>query len=142
LQRQVSGGLRPFRGKGGTLLRLVALLALSLSSLLAQSGGKLSGKVTDDATGEPLPGCNVVIAGTVMGASTDADGTYFILNVPPGKYDVQTSVIGYRKIMERGVIVNSGKTTVVNFKLRLTELIQNEVVIESTRPDEIGRAHV
>lgn len=114
---------------------ILALMILAIHPLSAQSGGKVSGKVTDDATGEPLPGCNVVIVGTMMGASTDADGTYFILNVPPGKYDVQTSVIGYKRIMERGVIVNSGKTTVVNFKLRLSELIQKEVIIEASRPE-------
>jgi len=128
-------GVHPLWRKVRIVLGLIVLMLLATGSLLAQSGGKLSGKVTDDATGEPLPGCNVVIVGTVMGASTDADGTYFILNVPPGKYDVQTSVIGYKKILESGVIMNSGKTTVVNFKLRLTELIQKEVVIEATRPD-------
>jgi outer membrane receptor protein involved in Fe transport len=117
------------------VLAFAVLMLVAMSSLLAQSGGKISGKVTDDATGEPLPGCNVIVVGTVMGASTDADGTYFILNVPPGKYDVQTSVIGYKRIMESGVIVNSGRTTVVNFKLRLTELIQKEVIIEAIRPD-------
>ena len=130
-----SGGFRAFQGTAGTMLKIMVLLALSLGSLFAQSGGKVSGKVTDDATGEPLPGCNVVITGTVMGASTDADGTYFILNVPPGKYDVQTSVIGYRKTLQGGVIVNSGRTTTVDFKLKLTELIQREVVIEAIRPD-------
>jgi hypothetical protein len=128
-------GVHPLWSKIRVTLCIVVLMLLGVSSLLAQSGGKISGKVTDDATGEPLPGCNVVIVGTVMGASTDADGTFFILNVPPGKYDVQTSVIGYKRIMESGVIVNSGKTTTVNFKLRLTELIQKEVIIEAVRPD-------
>ncbi|MDP2886185.1 MAG: TonB-dependent receptor [Ignavibacteria bacterium] len=128
-------GVHPLRLNVRIALSIVVLMLLAISSLLAQSGGKISGKVTDDATGEPLPGCNVIIVGTVMGASTEADGTYFILNVPPGKYDVQTSVIGYKRIMESGVIVNSGRTTVVDFKLRLTELIQQEVIIEATRPD-------
>jgi hypothetical protein len=128
-------GVPPLRLNVRVALGIAVLILLAISSLFAQSGGKISGKVTDDASGDPLPGCNVVVVGTSMGASTDADGTYFILNVPPGKYDVQTSVIGYKRIMESGVIVNSGKTTVVNFKLRLTELIQNEVVIEAIRPD-------
>ena len=128
-------GVHPLRRKARIAFGIVLLMLLATSALLAQSGGKLSGKVTDDATGEPLPGCNVVIVGTSMGAATDLDGTYFILNVPPGKYDVQTSVIGYKRIIESGVIMNSGKTTVVNFKLRLSELIQKEVVIEATRPD-------
>ncbi len=128
-------GARPFKGKAGILLKIALLMLLTMSSLYAQSGGKISGKVTDDATGEPLPGCNVVIVGTTMGAASDADGTFFILNVPPGRYDVQTSVIGYQKVLETGVIVNSGRTTVVNFRLKLSELVQKEVVIQAVRPD-------
>ncbi|MDZ7797859.1 MAG: carboxypeptidase-like regulatory domain-containing protein [Candidatus Marinimicrobia bacterium] len=58
------------------------IAALCISALSAGTTGKISGRVTDKASGEPLPGCNVLVEGTVYGAATDTDGTYFILNIP------------------------------------------------------------
>jgi len=51
------------------------IAALSIVSLaLAGNTGKIAGKITDAATGEPLPSANIVVEGTSMGASTDLDG--------------------------------------------------------------------
>jgi outer membrane receptor protein involved in Fe transport len=111
------------------------MMLASASTLFAQNVGKISGVVRDAATGETLPGCNVIIVGTTLGGSSDPEGTYFILNVTPGKYDVQASLVGYQNVVQRGVIVNGGKTTTVDFRLSSTELMQQEVVIEATRPD-------
>ena len=44
--------------------------------------GKVAGQVTDKATGEPYVGANVLLAGTALGASTDANGYFTILQVP------------------------------------------------------------
>jgi outer membrane receptor protein involved in Fe transport len=123
------------RRKAGVLLSIAVVMILTLSTLSAQTAGKISGKITDLETGEPLVGCNIVVVGTLMGASTDPDGTFFIINVPPGKFDVEASLIGYQKVLQRDVIVNSGKTTTVNFQLKSSALIQQEVVIQATRPD-------
>ncbi|MDZ7765269.1 MAG: TonB-dependent receptor [Melioribacteraceae bacterium] len=61
-----------------------------------QSGsGKLAGKITDAQTGEPLIGANVIIENTNLGAATDVDGNYFILNITPGTYTVKISYVGY-----------------------------------------------
>ena len=123
------------RRNPGVLLAVAVVMVLALSTLSAQTAGKISGKITDLETGEPLVGCNVVVVGTLMGASTDPDGTFFIINVPPGKFDVEASLLGYQKVMQREVIVNSGKTSTVNFKLKSSALLQQEVVIQATRPD-------
>ncbi|MEX0599916.1 MAG: carboxypeptidase-like regulatory domain-containing protein, partial [Rhodothermales bacterium] len=79
-----------------TPIQLLSLLVLCLvgSPVFAQSG-KISGQVTDAATGDPLPGVNVVIDGTTQGTSTGADGYYSIINVRPGTYDVRASFIGF-----------------------------------------------
>ena len=61
----------------------------------AGTTGKIAGKITDKSTGEVLIGANVLIVGTTMGASSDIDGNYFILNIPPGEYEVKASMIGY-----------------------------------------------
>jgi outer membrane receptor protein involved in Fe transport len=111
------------------------MMLLVLSTLSAQTAGKISGAITDAETGEPLIGCNVIIAGTKLGTATDVDGSFFILNIPAGKYDVQASIIGYDKMVEHDVIVNSGRTTTVNFKIKSTTVMEKEVVVEATRPD-------
>ena len=67
------------------LLALVCAVFLG-SNLIAQTSGKVRGTVTDEATGEELIGANVLIDGTGLGAATDENGEYFILNVAPGAY--------------------------------------------------------
>lgn len=117
-----------------TALFLAALLLLS-PILRAQTTGKLSGTVLDQETKEPLIGCNVILVGTTLGASVDIEGNYFILNVPPGKYDVQFSMLGYQRRIEQGIILNSGRTTVLNASLRSAVVEQEAVVVQATRPD-------
>ncbi|HCA79210.1 MAG TPA: hypothetical protein DEP53_05695, partial [Bacteroidetes bacterium] len=114
---------------------VAALLLLSASILSAQTAGKVSGVVKDQDTGEPLVGANVVVVGTTMGAATDPDGSFFIINVPPGKYEIESSILGYQRVRQRDVIVNSGRTTTLNFLLKASALIQQEVIIQATRPD-------
>jgi outer membrane receptor protein involved in Fe transport len=117
------------------LLSIAVMIIFALGIVSAQTAGKISGKITDQETGEALVGCNVVVVGTQMGASTDADGTYFIINVPPGRFEVEASLLGYQKMRQQDVIVNSGKTTTLNFRLKSSALLQQEVVIQATRPD-------
>ena len=57
----------------------ILICLLSAVSVFAGTKGKISGKVTDAATGEPLIGVNIVIEGTSLGAASDAEGEYYIL---------------------------------------------------------------
>ncbi|SDX44869.1 carboxypeptidase-like regulatory domain-containing protein [Hymenobacter psychrophilus] len=60
--------------------------------LVAPSGWHLvRGRVTDRATGEGLPGVTVLVKGTNVGVSTNADGSY-ALSVPPGGVLVFSSI--------------------------------------------------
>ncbi|RKY52963.1 MAG: hypothetical protein DRP92_04535, partial [Candidatus Neomarinimicrobiota bacterium] len=66
---------------------LIPLLLLVMTEfLVAGVTGKIRGRVVDAQTGEPLPWVNVMLEGTSLGAATDANGVYVILNVPPGEY--------------------------------------------------------
>ncbi len=96
----------------------VAVLCLLLLpvALFAQSG-KISGKVTDLETREPLIGATVKIVGTTMGASTDINGNFVILNVPVGSQTLECNYIGYKKVTIRDVRVISSQTTERNFQL-------------------------
>lgn len=102
--------------------RWVAALACALAtlygtSLRAGTTGKIAGQVTDRATGQPIPGAAVLIEGLRLGSTTDADGRYFIIGVPPGSYSVKASLLGYAPITREGVIVNIDRTTPADFQL-------------------------
>lgn len=96
---------------------LLAIFSV-IPNLLAQSSvGKLTGKVTDIDTKEPLIGANVVLLGTDLGAATDINGNYFVLNVEPGDYDVKVSYVGYGEKIIQAVRIVGGITYELNVSL-------------------------
>lgn len=122
----------------GTLV-LLLLLATPIATM-AQSTGKLAGRVVDDL-GDPLPGANVVVEGTQLGAATDIDGQYFIIGIPIGEYSVTASFVGYQPQTFEGVQISSGYTTEQDFELG-SDIALGEIVVEYERPiiqrDAIG----
>lgn len=130
-------GLSQFSGRlVRAALALVVLLPILATPLLAQNVGRISGTVTDFETGESLPGANIVIVGTTRGTAADVEGNYFILNVPPGRYELRASMIGYEATMVQDVIVNSDRTTTVDIQLRSEAIgLGEEVVVTAERPD-------
>ena len=78
---------------------LLSLFWLLMPYLLwAQVTGKISGRVVDANSGQPLPGVNVQIVGTSRGASTDMNGEFYILNLQPGAYVLEFSMVGYQTV--------------------------------------------
>lgn len=116
-----------------TLLALVVLLTFCMSSAFAQTG-KISGTVTDAETGEPLPGVNVILVDTDLGAATGPEGQYNILNVPPGSYSLRAQIIGYAAVTKTGVNVNIGLTRTVDFEMQVEAIAGQEVVVEASQP--------
>lgn len=104
-------------------------------SLNAQSSGKLTGKVTDAATGEAVIGANVVVEGTNIGAATNLEGEYTIVKVPSGTYNVIASYIGYAKTITREVKILTDLTTTLNFQLSSSSVTLNqEIVVTAQTP--------
>lgn len=100
----------------------------------AGTTGKIAGKITDKDTGEPLIGANVMIEGFSWGAATDADGEFYILNIPPGKYTVKAIYIGYTTQINNTVRVQVDLTTRVNFMLKSSVVeMSEEVVVTAER---------
>ena len=102
------------------LCLLMLCFTLLAVNLYAQTSGKIIGTVTDANTGEPLGYVNVNIENTYLGAATDDDGQYFILNIPPGTYDVKFTFIGYTTKIVEGVRVSVNRTTPVSVSLEET----------------------
>jgi hypothetical protein len=101
---------------------------LITSNLLAQSF-LLSGKVINSETLQPVSDCNIFISQLKIGAITNEKGDYN-LNIPPGKYIITCSFIGYKTIIDT-IIVNDNIT--INFKLLPHQILLNETIVKSTK---------
>jgi outer membrane receptor protein involved in Fe transport len=114
---------------------ICCLLSFALvASLMAGTTGKIAGKVTSKASGEALPGANVVIEGTNLGAATDLQGNFTILQIPPGVYRLKASFIGYANLTVTDVRVEIDRTTKVDFALDEELVTSAEVTIIAERP--------
>ena len=107
---------------------LFLLIVFCASIVFAGTTGKIKGAVKDNQTGQVLPGANVLVVGTTLGSSTDLKGNYTIINVPPGIYTVETSMIGYTMVKTKDVKVNVDSTTTLNFVLS-TQSIESEAIV-------------
>ena len=117
-----------------TLLLVVAALASPASAAVSPAAGKITGRVTETATGNPFPGATVRIDGTTLGAATDADGYYTILGVRPGTHTLVVSMIGFTTVRVENVEVISDRTTRIDVELAEEVIEGQEVVVQSTRP--------
>ncbi len=114
---------------------LVIVIGMLLAiPVFAGETGKIKGFVYDAETGEPLPGANVVIEGTNLGAATDMDGFFFIINVPPGTYTVRASMLSYADMVIKNVKVYADQTTELVFRLKPQALQSKAIVVTAKEP--------
>ena len=115
------------------ILILLFLIAPYRNYLYAGTVGKISGKVTDETTKEPLISANVIVKGMSLGATTDVDGNYAILNIPPGVYTLVVSMVGYQKNQIENVRVNIDLTTTIDVASKVEAIEVGAVVISAER---------
>ena len=116
------------------ILKSVILYSTVAGMLFAGQTGKVAGTITDSQSGEGLAGCNVLVKGTPYGASSDANGEYYIINLAPGSYDLEFSMIGYAGYTAEGVSVNIDVTTPVNASLATEALQMAGVSVTAEKP--------
>lgn len=100
------------------MIKIIFLfLIISINIIAQENNGKLFGTVIDEITNQPVYGANVILVGTVLGASTDMDGNYTISNIPRGTYQVRASLIGYKSVTKTDIVVSNAKPVQVDFEL-------------------------
>lgn len=117
-------------------LRLIfgVIFLFGAVEISAQTTGKIAGKIEDQETGEALIGVNIMLEGTMMGTASDLNGNYFINNVPPGKYTLVASSIGYQKRIIENVQVSVDYTTRIDVKLSTDVITVQTVVVQAVAP--------
>ncbi len=118
--------------------RFCALVAVALGlgagSLLAQaSTGKIEGRVRDQ-NGAPINNAQVSLSGTAFSALSNAQGYYFMNNVPAGTVTVHAAFIGYRAVNVTGVKVLGGQTITTDVTMEATTVVLEAINVVSTQP--------
>lgn len=106
---------------------IMLLLCLLLPGWAKEEPGKLTGRVVDKATLQPLEGVNVVVQGTGQGTATDEDGTFVILNLLPGSYNCGFYYLGYKTVLKNNIIINPHRTTTLEIKME-PDILKGETV--------------
>lgn len=118
------------------LFTLGLILATSLSMFAQQ--GALQGTVRDKETKEAIPFANIVLEnkGTQIGGTTsDFDGKYTIKPIPPGKYDLKATFVGYKTIQITGVQIAGDRISFQDLELESTiETLEQVEIFEYVVP--------
>jgi outer membrane receptor for Fe3+-dicitrate len=96
--------------------------------VFAQRTGKIAGKITDSDTNEPIAGANIILVDTRMGASSDLEGEFFIINIPPGTYNIEVQMIGYGTVRKEGIRISVNRTAFTDIELN-PSLLESEVIV-------------
>lgn len=114
-------------------LLLIVTILLPLNSFSQTLGGTITGVVRDQSTGETMPGVNVVIEGTLRGASTGPDGEFTITGVAPGTYSLSLTFISYKPVRVEGVEVRTGSVSVINVAMSDQSVELDDIVVVATK---------
>src|SRR5262245_18739817 len=119
----------------GTLLGALLVVAGALASRPAtavEQTGDLVGTVRDEKA-EILPGATLTLRGdNLLGERstvTDTKGEFAFRSLPPGKYTLKISFVGYQTIEQDGVTVNIGRTTTLPISLTKGEISESVTVL-------------
>jgi TonB-dependent receptor len=114
------------------IIPLSLILIISAQSF-AQTTGKISGKIIDQKTSEPLTGASAMIPGTGTGAAADVEGSYIISGLKPGKYTLEIRYIGYQTKSIADIEVKAGAVTTMDIALsEAASQTLGEVMVKSS----------
>jgi len=110
----------------------------------AQTTGKIVGKIVDAETGDPIPGAQIILTAiwfedievdmdSKMGALSDLNGDYYIINVTPGSYTLLVRMMGYENAKVEKVPVSVNRSTHIDVEIRETSIEGEEVIVSASK---------
>ncbi|HNR56807.1 MAG TPA: TonB-dependent receptor, partial [Flavobacteriales bacterium] len=115
--------------------QFLAITSLLLAIVAAGQGNlTISGYVKDASTGETMIGANVYARETMTGATTNTYG-YYVLNLPPGRYTVVMSYVGYEDHVQEVDLKEDLKLN-ITAKVKVITAKEFEVVGEKNKNTE------
>ncbi len=108
------------------LIAVMTFLTLSISETFA--GGIIRGKITDKPEGLSLAGASITLSNSKLGAVSNKNGDFTILNVPEGSYELAVKYLGYQTNNLK-INVDNNKTSFVKIEMEPQSIIKDEVVI-------------
>ncbi len=117
-------------------MKKAILLAVCLApAAFCQVSAAISGKV-EDVSGAGMRGVEVTVKSLETGASravvTDDAGSFAVLSLPIGPYEVRAEKTGFKTEVRKGVNLVVGQTAVVHLRLEIGDLAQEVTVTEQT----------
>jgi hypothetical protein len=135
--------------KTRNLFVMLSLCLMMISGLAMAQGVGASGDIkgtVSDPTGAVIANATVTASDAQKGirrtAQSDSSGQYLISGVPPASYEVSASIAGFDVEIHKGVVVNIGQTTVIDFHLKVSptnekvEVTTEAPVVETERGSE------
>src|SRR5712691_1074143 len=115
-------------------LFLAVILAVRIAgSAQAQVTATISGRV-EDPSGATVPRATVTVTSLETGAgrtvATDAAGTYRVLSLPVGQYEVKAEAAGFKAALQTGITLAVGQEAVVTLKLPVGAVQEQVTVTE------------
>jgi len=114
------------------------LLEAALLDTTSESGrGVIRGVIRDAEDGTPLEFANVLVEGTNFGTSADENGFYELRNVPPGRYNLRFSYVGYYSRTIYEVLLSRNRDLRINISLEPESTQLGEITV---RPSPFNRS--
>ena len=122
------------------LLAALLLLGVSWSGSAQQTAttGSIVGTVVDASTHEALPNVQVIIKGTTIGTTTDANGAFSLPRLKPGTYSLQARLVGYAS-EQVSLSVTAGHSRHLDLYLKAQSIDLDGVVVSANRHETMRR---
>jgi len=118
--------LRPF-------LIILLYILFGFGILQAQTTGKIAGIVLDKKSQEPIAGANIFIEGEPLGAASDINGDFFIINISPGIYTINIQMVGYSTYKVNDMRISVNRTSYITAELESSIIEGEEIVVQAEK---------
>jgi hypothetical protein len=112
---------------------VLSLFVLLIGPLVIRAQTTITGNVTEEATGEPLIGVNIVVQDLVVGTITDTEGNFSLVVQKSPPFTLLISMVGFETHL---VEIDENNVQNLNIKLSESVLLGQAVVVSASRVEE------